>query len=95
MKETLINDEYVLLEVELFHSIPLLHLVVKKWSHTILKNYFFPKWIEVQSILKKRGHKLVLAVVQSSNKKAAKFHAIMGMHEAINDGDYIISRRYL
>ncbi len=95
MREVLVDDDKMKLEVEFFHSIPLLHLKVKKWSHTLLKNYFFQKWGGVQRELKDRGCKVVLAVIPAEEKKIAKFHAIMGMHEAVNDGEYIVSRRWL
>ena len=95
MRELLVDDDKMKLEVEMHEGVPLLHLEVKQWSHTLLKNYFFPKWIEVQNNLRDRGCHVVLAVIPASEKKIAKFHAIMGMHEAINDGEYIVSRRWL
>lgn len=95
MRETLVDDEYMLLEVEWLETIPTLHLSVHKWSHTLLKNYFFPKWLEVQDYLRSCGSHVVLAVIPASEKKIAKFHAIMGMHEAVNNGVHIVSRRWL
>lgn len=95
MREILIEDENMKLEVEWLENIPLLHLAIYKWSHTLLKNYFFPKWIEVQNHLRSRGAKVLLAIIPSEEIKIAKFHAIMGMHEAYNDGAYVVSRRWL
>lgn len=95
MRELLIEDEYMKLEVEWLEDIPTLHLSVYKWSHTLLKTYFFPRWIEVQDYLRSCGAEVVLAVIPAEEKKIAKFHAIMGMHEAVNDGVYIVSRRWL
>lgn len=95
MRELLVDDDNMKLEVEWCVDIPLLHLTVHKWSHNLLKNYFFPKWIEVQNELKSRGCHVVLALVKSTETKILKFHAIMGMHKASSDGEYTISRRWL
>lgn len=95
MREVLIEDGNMKLEVEWLEDIPLLHLEIYKWSHTLLKSYFFPKWLEVQDYLHSCGAHVVLAVIPASEKKIAKFHAIMGMHEAVNNGVHIISRRWL
>lgn len=95
MREVLVDDDKMKLELELWDGIPLLHLEVRKWSHTLLKNYFYPAWGRVQDELRSRGYHVVMAVAPEHEKKILKFHRIMGMHEAVNDGVYSVSRRWL
>ena len=95
MKEVLVDDENMFLEVEFFHNIPTIHIKMKKWSHTILRNYLYPKWAEVLELLKGRGYWVVMSVIPASDKKLAKFHSILGGHEVINDGTFSVFRRWL
>ena len=93
--EVLIDNENGKLSVEWHYGVPLLHLEVYKWSHTLLKTYFLPMWTIVLEYLKSEGAPSVCAVIKSDDYKIAKFHKIMGMHEAYNDGEMIINRRWL
>jgi hypothetical protein len=68
---------------------------VRKWSHNLLKKYFFPQWIKVQDYLRDCGAHVVLAVVPSEEEKIIKFHAIMGMHTAVEQDGFVVSRRWL
>lgn len=95
MKEVLVDDEYMKLSFEWHEEQPFLHLEVRKWSHTLLKNYFFPQWVETQKYFKEKGAKAMFAIIPSHETKIAKFHSIMGMHEAYKDESIIISRRWL
>jgi hypothetical protein len=95
MRDVLIDSEFGLLEVEWYQGIPLLHAHVKKWSHTAFKKEILPLWVKALAELKEQGCDAVLAVIPATETKIAKFHALFGMHEAVNDGEYIISRRWL
>lgn len=94
-REVLIDNEYGKLSMELFQGIPLLHLKIHKWSHNIFKKIILPLWIDVLNELKARGHTVVLAVIPEEDVFIAKFHSLMGMHEANRGEGYIISRRWL
>lgn len=95
MMEILVDDDKMLLKVEWYQGIPILHLEVRKWSHNLLKKYFFPQWIKIQDYLKGRGANVVLALVPSGEEKIIKFHSIMGMHTAVEQDGYVVSRRWL
>ena len=95
MNEILIDDDYLHLELECVEGIPFLHLDVKKWSHNILKNHFYPTWLDVLDKMKTRGFHAVLAVYPEEQTKIGKFHHMMGMHEAIRRDGLVISRRWL
>lgn len=94
-KEILVDNEYGKLELELYMGIPLLHLQIRKWSHTIFKNVILPLWAQVLTDLKERGHNVVLAVIPENEVKIAKFHSLLGMHEADRGHGHIVSRRWL
>lgn len=95
MREILIEHEVGCLSVQWYEGIPLLHLRIDKWSHNIFKNIILPLWAQALEQLKERGAHVVLAVIPSHEKKIAKFHSLLGMHEAANNGEYIVSRRWL
>lgn len=95
MMEILVDDDKMLLKVDWHGEFPLLHLEVRKWSHTLLKKYFFPQWIKVQDYLRDKGARVVLAIVPANEKKTIKFHSIMGMHTAAEQDGYVVSRRWL
>lgn len=76
--EVLIDNENCKLSVEWHYGVPLLHLEVYKWSHTLLKTYFLPIWAIVLDYLKSEGATSVCAVIKVDDHKIAKFHKIMG-----------------
>ena len=95
MRDIVINEDFGRLEIEWFQGIPLLHATVNKWSHNVFKKEILPKWLEVLDWLREQECHVVLAVIPASETKIAKFHTLFGMHEAENNGEYIISRRWL
>jgi hypothetical protein len=94
-KEVLVDHEVGCLSVQWYEDIPVLHLQIHKWSHNIFKKIILPLWAQALEELKERGAYVVLAIIPSHEKKIAKFHALLGMHEATDDGEYIVSRRWL
>lgn len=95
--ETWVDDDKCTFCVdrETHPDVALIHLDVRKWSHTLFKNYYLPAWHEILERLKEEGAHSVCAIIPANDKKVSKFHAMLGMYEAYNDGTHRINRRWL
>lgn len=95
MRTTLIDDENMKLDLEVYEGIPVPHVEIKRWSHILLKNYFYPKWGELLERLKEQGYTFVLGMLHTSDVKKIKFLNLMGMYEEADNGEYVVLRRWL
>lgn len=95
--ETLIDNDICTFKVDrdTHEDVALLHLNVHKWSHTLFKTYYLPEWGKMLSRFREEGKHSVCAVIPSKDKKLSKFHAMLGMYEAYDDGINRINRRWL
>lgn len=82
-------------DMETHPDVALVHLDVKQWSHNLFRRYYLPEWVSILSKLKERGAHSVCAIIPSNDAKVSKFHALLGMYEAYNDGLNRINRRWL
>lgn len=101
MKTTLVDDAVCKFEVEWVAvtkdgtAVPFLHLEMKQFNHKIFKEYILPCWAKWLAYFKERGAHCVGAIVEVDNKKAQKFHRMLGMEEAYRDDKHSYSVRWL
>lgn len=95
--ETMVDDDVCTFyaDFDTHPDVVLAHIDVKKWSHNLYKNYYIPKWTEWLRLFREKGFHSVCAIIPSDDKKVSKFHGMMGMYEAYNDGVNRINRRWL
>ena len=93
--EILRNDEYVLLQMEMFDKCPIMHFNPKQWSHNIFKNIILPGWIEVLNDMRNRGCKNVFSYIPFEDEKIFKLSKMLGMKEIFRTHGCIVVAREL